>query len=202
MDIFRQVQAGYDELVFEYAKRNHFKIPDNLVSMAKGLIQHTGLNGRIVDIGCGTGRDMTWFESQNAHVTGIDLSMGMLTYAWKTVASKLILMNMCKLGFPGASFDGVWCCASLLHLPKSEATYALQEIRRILRVRGMLVLSIQEGNGEEWEDSYVPGVQRFFARYQANEMADVLSRNGFSIQKADSSQETSRTWLSFVCLAE
>jgi ubiquinone/menaquinone biosynthesis C-methylase UbiE len=202
MDIFRRVQAGYDQIVLEYAKRNHFKMPSNLVLMAQGLLQHTGLSGRIIDIGCGTGRDMAWFESEGANVTGIDLSMGMLTYARSKVNSNLFLMNMRQLGIRNASFDGAWCCASLLHLPKSEAVYALQEIHRILKLSGMLVLSIQEGNGEEWEESYVPDVTRFFARNQVSEMTDVLSRSGFSIQKADSSQETYRKWLSFVCLAE
>jgi ubiquinone/menaquinone biosynthesis C-methylase UbiE len=202
MDIFKRVQAGYDQIVQAYAERNQFKMPNTLVSMATDLIQHTGLNGQIVDIGCGTGRDMAWFESQGANITGIDLSMGMLTYARKKVTSGLFLMNMRQLGFRNAYFEGAWCCASLLHLPKSEAMYALQEIHRILKLGGMLVLSIQEGNGEEWEDSLVPGVKRFYARYQANEMTEILLTSGFSILKANLSQGSNRNWLSFLCLAE
>jgi ubiquinone/menaquinone biosynthesis C-methylase UbiE len=202
MDIFRRVQGVYDQIVQAYAERNQFKMPGKLVSMATDLIQHTGLRGHIVDIGCGTGRDMAWFESQGANVTGIDLSMGMLTYARKKVTSGLFLMNMRQLGFRNACFEGAWCCASLLHLPKSETVVALGEIHRILKSGGMLVLSIQEGNGEGWEDSFVPGVERFYARYQANEMSEILLTSGFSILKADSSPGSHRNWLSFVCLAE
>lgn len=201
MNIFEQVQSGYDQIVLEYAKRNHSTMAGNLVLLAQELIQHVGTKGHILDIGCGTGRDMTWFESQKANILGIDLSMGMLKYARANVQGNLISMNMRHLGFCPAIFDGVWCCASLLHLPKSEAIFALQEIHRILKAGGMLVLSVQEGTGEQWEESYVPNVKRFFARYQASEMKDLLSNNGFSVRKSASSNEAQRNWLSFVCLA-
>jgi Methylase involved in ubiquinone/menaquinone biosynthesis len=202
MDVYKQVQTAYDKMVLEYAKRNHFNMADNLVVLGHELIQHVGQNGSLVDIGCGTGRDMAWFESRGVTITGIDLSMGMLVYARENVHGNLVSMNMRHLGFPNAYFDGAWCCASLLHLPKTEAALTLHEIRRILRSGGILILSIQEGNGESWEDSYVPGIKRFFARYQDDEMRNILSKNRFAILKADSSQEVDRKWLSFVCITE
>jgi ubiquinone/menaquinone biosynthesis C-methylase UbiE len=202
MDTFKQVQAAYDQMVVEYAKRNHSNMADNLVVLAQELIQHIGINGQIIEVGCGTGRDMSWFETQRNTITGIDLSMGMLAYARKEVRGNLVSMNMRHLGFCSNYFDGAWCCASLLHLPKTDAVYTLQEIRRVLKLEGMLVLSIQKGTGEDWEDSYVPDVKRFFARYQQDEMKNILSDNGFSVRKADSSQEVDREWLSFVCIAE
>jgi ubiquinone/menaquinone biosynthesis C-methylase UbiE len=202
MDIFKEVQTAYDQMVFEYAKRNHSNMADNLVVLAQELIQYIGQNGHILEVGCGTGRDMSWFEAQKSIITGIDLSMGMLMYARKEVHGSLASMNMRHLGFCTGYFDGAWCCASLLHLPKTEAIYTLQEIRRVLKLEGMLVLSVQKGNGEGWEDSYVPEVKRFFARYQPDEMRNILLNNGFSIRKASSSQEGNREWLSFVCIAK
>jgi ubiquinone/menaquinone biosynthesis C-methylase UbiE len=202
MDTFKQVQTAYDQIVFEYAKRNHFNMADNLAELAQDLIQHIGPEGHIVEIGCGTGRDMSWFEAQGNIITGIDLSMGMLSYARKQVHGNLVSMNMRYLGLCNSYFDGAWCCASLLHLPKTEAVHALQEIRRILKSGGMLVLSTQKGTGEGWESSYVPGISRFFARYQSDEMRSILSHNGFSIRKANSSQAVNREWLSFVCIAK
>lgn len=201
MDTFKQVQTAYDQMVLEYAKRNHSNMADNLVVLAHDLIQHIGQNGHIIEVGCGTGRDMSWFEAQKSIVTGIDLSMGMLSFARKEVHGDLASMNMRYLAFCNACFEGAWCCASLLHLPKTEAIHTLQEIRRVLKSGGMLVLSIQKGHGEGWEDSYVPEVKRFFARYQPDEMRNILLNNGFSIRKAGSSQEGNREWLSFMCTA-
>ena len=202
MDLYRRVRNTYDQIVLEFAKRHHFNMADSLVVLAQELIQHLGDNGSLVDIGCGTGRDMAWFESQGITVTGIDLSMGMLAYARENVRGNLIAMNMRNLGFCDAYFDGVWCCASLLHLPKAEAAYALQEIRRILKFGGVLILSIQEGSNEGWEDGSIPGAKRFFARYKDNEMRNILIKNKFAVLKTDSSQTAERNWLSFVCTAE
>jgi len=61
---------------------------------------------------------MAWFESQGLTVTGIDLSTGVLAYARGQVRGNLLAMNMTHLGFRTAHFDGAWCCASLLHVPK------------------------------------------------------------------------------------
>jgi len=202
MDVYKRVQTAYDQIVAEFAKRNHFNMADNLVALTHELIQHVGQNGKVVDVGCGTGRDMAWFESKGITVTGIDLSMGMLVYARENVLGDLVSMNMRNLGFCDAYFDGVWCCASLLHLPKTEAAYALQEMHRMLKPGGTLILSIQEGNGENWEGGFVPNVKRFFARYQADEMRNILSRKRFSILREDSGQTVDRKWLSFVCVAE
>jgi len=202
MDLYRQVRNTYDQIVLEFAKRHHFNMTDNLVALAEELIQQIGENGSLVDIGCGTGRDMAWFESQGINITGIDLSMGMLAYARENVRGNLIAMNMRNLGFCDACFDGVWCCASLLHLPKAEAVHALQEIRRILKFGGALLLSIQEGNFEGWEDGSISGAKRFFARYQDNEMRNILSKSKFAVLKIDSSHTAERNWLSFLCTAE
>jgi len=202
MDIYRQVQNTYDHIVLDFAKRNHFSMADNLVTLAQELTKHIGQSGRLVDVGCGTGRDMAWFELHRITTIGVDLSMGMLTYAREYVRGELVSMNMRNLGFRNAFFDGVWCCASLLHLPKADAVFALQEIRRILKLGGIFILSIQEGNNEGWEDGSIPGAQRFFARYQENEMRNMLSTNKFAILKIDSSQTAERNWLSFVCIAK
>lgn len=202
MDIYRQVQTSYDRMVPEFAKRHHFNIPDHLVALAKELAEHVGPQGRLIDIGCGTGRDMAWFEAQHIPTLGVDLSMGMLAYARENVRGELVSMNMRYLGFANACFDGAWCCASLLHLPKAEAIYALGEIRRILKVGAMLMLCVQEGTGEGWEESYIPDASRFFARYQESEMIDLLLKNGFRVLKTNLFQAPGRTWLSLVCVAE
>lgn len=202
MDLYRQVQTTYDQIVLDFAKRNHFSMSDNLIALAQQLVEHIGQKDIVVDIGCGTGRDMAWFERHKIKTIGVDLSMGMLAYAKENVHGKLISMNMRNLGFCDDFFDGAWCCASLIHLPKAEAIYALQEIHRILKLGGMLILSIQEGNTEGWEEGSIAGAKRFFARYQENEMMDLLSENRFAVLKTDSSQTVERSWLSFVCVAE
>lgn len=201
-DVSRRVQAAYDQMVSAYADRNHGTMADNLIALAARLVRHTGRGAHIFEVGCGTGRDMAWFESHGLAVTGIDLSSGMLAYARGQVSGHLLAMNMCQLGFRNARFDGAWCCASLLHLPKREASQALGEIRRVLKSDSRLILSLQEGTGEGWEEGYVPGTRRFFARYQTDEMRCMLYSTGFSVRDIGSSHANNRDWLSFVCIVQ
>jgi ubiquinone/menaquinone biosynthesis C-methylase UbiE len=201
VEISHQVQAAYDQIVEAYASRNHAAMADNLVALAEKLAQHAGPGGHIVDIGCGTGRDMAWFEIRGHEVTGVDLSSGMLTYAHQVVEGNLLQMDMTQLAFSDACFNGAWCCASLLHLPKLAAPQALREIHRVLKPGGMLILSIQEGDSEGWEEGYVTGVKRFFARYRQLEIIALLSGCGFLVYETAAARMGSRHWLTLACLA-
>lgn len=202
MSISTQVQAAYDIIAPVYASRNSGAFPESLLPLAQKFVTHIGA-GELVEVGCGVGRDMAWFEAQGVRVTGFDLSSAMLAYARQVARGYLLMADMRNIAFCDAHFDGAWCCASLLHLPKQEAPLALREIYRILKPGGMLGLSVQQGTFEGWEEGgYVAGVKRFFARYTADEMTSLLAECGFITQEHHSAQAGARQWLSFLCVRQ
>lgn len=190
---------AYDQVVDFYVDANHYNAPDFLTIPIRQLAERAGPHGRILDLGCGTGRDMAQFEEHGANVIGGDLSSGMLNFAQRQVSSPLTMMDMRMLPFTDFSFEGVWACASLLHIPKAEAPIVLQEISRVLSSDGMLILSIQEGDDERWDGGYVEGVERFFARYRSDEMKSMLSQNGFNIEEVAREVAGQKVWLRFTC---
>jgi len=198
--IVYRTQITYDQIASVFASK-YAEMPPKLASLADTLAQHTGPRGVIADIGCGHGRDTAWLERANRLVFGFDLSFQMLLQAKKITKCNLAQMDMQHLAVPSACFDGIWCCASLLHLPKSMAATTLIEFRRIIRADGMLILSIQEGDSEGWVWSEQDNIERYFARYQTSEMSVMLSRAGFATHEQFTSPGASASWLAFVCAA-
>jgi ubiquinone/menaquinone biosynthesis C-methylase UbiE len=176
-------------------------MPTDLERLAHTLLARCGEKASIVDIGCGTGRDMAWFEQRSLHVIGVDRSDGMLAYARRAVRGSLVSMDVRSLAFRGESFDAAWCCASLLHLPRTDAPLALWEIRRVLKVDAPLMLSMQEGQGDAWEPGYGTDIERYFVRYGSAELEHMLAMAGFSVVEMVRTVHPLRTWLAYLSVA-
>ena len=202
-EIRRRVRDAYNQIAPTfYRTSTPGTVPPNLLKFAEHTAAQTrAADGWLIDVGCGVGTQVKWFESRGVRVVGVDLSAQMLALARRDVTRPLSLMNMDELGFGDAQFAAVWCQAALLHLPKAEAPRALGEMRRVLRAGGLLTLSIQEGDFEGWNGGYVEGVTRFFARYGVDEMTALLSSCGFLVRDIQVEPMPPRTWLAFSCVA-
>ena len=205
-EISARVSAAYDAVAPAYAEK-HAAMPGGLVGLGQRALARAGagagMSVRVLDVGCGAGRDMAWFEGLGARVIGVDRSAGMLAVAGGLVQGGLARMDMRALAFPAASFDVVWCIASLLHLPKAAAPAALAELRRVLSPAGVLALSLQAGSDEVWETGpYTsdPAGARFFARYNLDEATAMLQRGGFSVCERGVDEGPGRHWLRFLAV--
>jgi len=196
---YQRIEDAYDGIAPEYARSNA-EMPPEIIERGIRFLAYLALGARILDVGCGAGRDMAWMEERGFSVTGIDLSTGMLAQARTHVKGELLQMEMSALTFPAASFEGIWCNASLLHVPKVQVPTVLRQMRRVLVPEGMLYLGIQEGSGEGWEVTRF-GVERFFARYALDEIEALLSQAGFSLLEYERNEAGSRHWLTFMVKA-
>lgn len=86
---------------------NHYNISE-MQDVIDFFIQN--LKGtKVLDVGCGPGRDAKYFSDHNLKVIGIDLSDNFLDIAFKNVPNaKFIKMDMRKLIFPDKTFNGIW----------------------------------------------------------------------------------------------
>ena len=72
---------------------------------------------RVVDLGCGAGRDFPAFEERNIDYLGVDASEGMLTVARERFPDgSFEAQDLCALDLPARSFDGAFANASLQHV--------------------------------------------------------------------------------------
>jgi SAM-dependent methyltransferase len=103
--------------------------------------------GHILDAGCGSGRDARAFLAQGFHVTAFDASPALARIAEGYLGQPVHQLRFQDLSWQ-QSFDGIWACASLLHVPVAELTDAMQRLCNSLKRRGLLYASFKYGSGE------------------------------------------------------
>lgn len=196
-DLSARHRAAYDAMAARFAAVNA-AMPKAVAASAEAFLAALApAPAPVLDLGCGAGRDLAWFEVRGVRMVGADLSAGMLAQARAQVGAPLVQMDMRALPFRAGAFRGVWCNAALLHLPKAELPLALARIRHLLATDGLLYAGVQVGEGERWEaQRYDPSVFRFFARYAPSEFADQIRRAGFDILQVSENQGIpSRRWV-------
>lgn len=130
--------------------------------------------GNILDIGSGPGSHAKYFKDKGYGVTCIDISPEMVRLC-RERGLEAIVMGVENLDFRTSTFDGVWACTSLLHIPKNHLRSALAQIYRAMMPEGIFFLSMKEGTGEGFreQDKY-PGVRRYFSLYSDKKLREVL----------------------------
>ena len=102
--------------------------------------------GKILDVGCGNGRNLIPFAEKNFTCEGVDFSIEMLNHAKSkfkklNLKSKFHVANMIDLPFKDNSFDYLICIASFHHLNKIDQQKTLLEFKRILKSNGKIYIT-------------------------------------------------------------
>ena len=106
---------------------------------------------RILDLGCGSGRDSRYFVEKGYDVVAVDPSPAMCKKTKDFARVTTYTLKAEELPFED-EFDAVWACASLLHVSRKNQESVLQKICRALRQDGILYCSWKYGNQERLEN--------------------------------------------------
>lgn len=103
--------------------------------------------GKILDFGCGAGRDTKAFFEAGFRVEAVDGSKELCASAseYSGIAVKQMLFNELEAS---EYYDGIWACASILHLPREELADVIGKIERALKYGGVLYASFKYGTYE------------------------------------------------------
>ena len=113
--------------------------------------KHLPGNASVLDAGCGSGRDSKAFQAMGFHVTAFDASEEMVKRASQLTGLEV----QCKRfdQFQAArNFNGIWACASLLHVPLADLPGVLKKFERMLVVGGVWYMSFKYGSCEREKD--------------------------------------------------
>ncbi|MDO3701210.1 class I SAM-dependent methyltransferase [Micromonospora sp. C28SCA-DRY-2] len=198
-ELIERNRAAYDRIAADFDARNP-EVPATYRALVDDF--RARVDGPVLDLGCGPGRDLAFLAGLGLAGVGLDLSAGMLARARARVSVPLVQGDLLRLPFRPATLGGVWCSASLLHLPKADAPAALAGVRRVLRPGCPLLLSLKEGDGERWERWPGEAVDRYFARYRLPEIEAVLAGAGLvPLRRERDSSPVGESWLAVLAVA-
>lgn len=172
--------AFYDENAVQYARHTEEADLSELYAKFLPLMPK---RGRILDLGCGGGRDLRQFKMRGFECLGIDPAPRLAEIAREYSGCEVLVGRAEELRFVD-EFDGVWACASLLHLSRANLRIAIDRICQALLVSGVLFLSMQKGHGDS-----VAADGRFYARYSADELREIVAEGGLTLVEQWTTQD-------------
>jgi SAM-dependent methyltransferase len=104
---------------------------------------------RILDFGCGPGRDLKIFRDSGHEAIGLDGAERFVELARNYSGCEVWHQDFLKLDLPAEFFDGIFANASLFHVPSQELPRVLSELWATLRPDGVLFSSNPRGENEE-----------------------------------------------------
>lgn len=169
----------YEELGKDYIKDIDKITPKEIYDFMKLLPK----GGRVLDVGCASGRDSRTFAQEGFRVVGIDLVDLFLREARKKVPqAKFIKMDLLNLKFPKNYFDAVWAHAVLLHIKKKDIPKVLKGFYNILKPGGKLHIRVKEGKGVGYKKEKLSGgKKRLFTYFLKDELEIFVKKAGFKI---------------------
>jgi SAM-dependent methyltransferase len=131
------------------------------------FVKHLPDKGRVLDAGCGSGRDIRSFLEKGYQVTAFDASAAMVRNATHFSGIDVRHATFFDL-IDKEEYDGIWCCASLLHVAKAEFADAIARLNQALKPGGVIYLSFKYGASERVSRG------RYFSDHTEKSLTDAL----------------------------
>lgn len=117
----------------------------DLSSIYQEFLPHVKKNGAILDAGCGSGRDSLYFKNLGYKVMAFDASKQLIKLAETVLKQKIELATFDSFNSE-QQYDGIWACASLLHVAKGDLEKAFVKLSKLLAMDGIFYCSFKYGD--------------------------------------------------------
>ena len=195
------MQPDRSTIAFYDANAEAFFQRSVAAEMAEGYAEFTALlppGGRVLDAGCGSGRDSLAFHRLGFQVTATEASASLTNLARAHTGLPVEVLTFDQIAWREV-FDGVWACASLLHVPRADLPTAVGRLADALVPGGVLWMSFKYGTeerevaGRRFTDLDEAGAARLIAEVPS---LTLLSHRFSGDVRPD---HTGEPWLSVTC---
>jgi SAM-dependent methyltransferase len=186
--------AAYDSSAAAYAEGTRV-VPDGVAAEVDAFVRHLGPGARVLEIGSGPGRDARLLEEAGRDlamsVRRTDVSPGFvdLLRAEGHDADVLdpLVDDLTDPVGPAAGtagdgrYDGVWAQACLLHVDRGDLPTVLGRLAAVTRPGGPLLVSVKEGDGDQWSVHGHVSRPRRFVLWREEPLREVVAAAGWEV---------------------
>ena len=155
--------------------------------------------GKILDLGCGSGRDSMNFMKLGYEVTAVDGSKELAKKASVLLGKEVIVNTFEELELK-EKFHGIWACASLLHIKREDLKIVLNNLYNNLEDNGVFYMSFKYG-----EKEYVDDKNRYFNCFTDESIIGFINENtkynilGLYITEDKLGRVNEVKWVNLIC---
>ena len=143
----------------------------DMINTYKEFLKLVPEGGKILDLGCGSGRDSMNFMKLGYEVTAVDGSKELAKKASALLGNEVIVSTFEELELK-EKFHGIWACASLLHIKKEDLKIVLNNLYNNLEDNGVFYMSFKYG-----EKEYVDDKNRYFNCFTDESIIGFINEN-------------------------
>jgi len=185
----------------EFYEKNHAEYFDSTVnidpsSFLTPLLQYLNPGAKILDVGCGSGRDLLWFAEKGFDAIGLERSPSLARLARVHSKRPVIEADFGMYDFSHLNCDAVVLVGALVHVTREDLPQILEAISICLNPNGYMLVTMKEGHGiRHFSDG------RIFTLWQREDLEEIFSKIGFEIKDFDRKTSKIRqddVWLGYV----
>lgn len=193
----KQPEEFYSKGAEKFAENQALEnLPQEYLELLDEFMERVGA-GKVLDAGCGPGRDTHYFTENGLNAVGIDLAEGMIEHAKQNKKGIFHLMDIKELEFDDSTLDGVWCNTVIQFFPVEEMSEVISELDRVLKPDGLMYISFKAGEGSIIREKYGDGVKQHLIPEEKAE--ELLKTQGYRIINRNRSEVNGVDILSILC---
>jgi len=163
----------YKENPKEYFERTFSLDPSSFLAP---VAERLSSGAMVLDVGCGSGRDLLWFKNKGFEVIGFERSAGLAELAREHSGVEVIEGDFETYDFSSISADAIISSGSLVHMQHERIADILKNIVQALEKQGIFYVSLKKGEGTKTDD-----LGRPFYYWKDEELREIFKSLDFKV---------------------